>query len=198
MDAHDKALQDLEFIRDTMARSAVTNVSGYGLIGMGVTALIGAYVAALGGTVWWTNTWTVVAVVGCSVGFWSMWYKARKAGASIFTSSGRRFAFALAPPIAAGTILSQYFFMNSQMEFLPSTWLLLYGTGVVTGGAYSIRLIPIMGIVFMCLGTIVLYAPATMAQNVWGAMTWYDVLLALGFGGIHIVFGAIIATRYGG
>jgi hypothetical protein len=71
---------------------------------------------------------------------------------------------------------------------LPGVWLLLFGTAVATGGAFSVRVVPIMGICFMVLGACALVAPASLG----------NVLLAAGFGGLHLAFGIVIAVKYGG
>lgn len=200
MNTHEEALENLQFIRRTMERSTqLTSVSGIGLIAMGLIGFAGAYTAGLRqSAAWWANVWRCVAVLGFATGVCSMWHKGERCGNSIFTGAGRRFILALAPPIVAGAILTQLFYMSGEMKLIPGTWLLLYGVGVVTAGAYSIRLIPLMGIVFMGLGSITLCLPNSSLHPVLGNMTGQDLLLALGFGSIHIVFGAVIAMRHGG
>jgi hypothetical protein len=71
--------------------------------------------------------------------------------------------------------------------FLPGVWLLLYGASVVSGGAASVRVVPLMGACFMACGALALFAP-----GIGGAM------LAVGFGGLHLAFGLVIAVKYGG
>ena len=71
---------------------------------------------------------------------------------------------------------------------IPGVWLLLYGVAVMQAGAFSVRTIPVMGAVFVLAGAIALPMP-------W---FWANVMLAVGFGVVHIVFGAYIARRHGG
>ena len=88
----------------------------------------------------------------------------------------------------AGLLLTIAVWQSGYVDLLPALWLLLYGAGTITGGAYSVRAIPLMGVGFMGLGAVALLVP----------FAWGNVLLAVGFGGLHIGFGLIIARNYGG
>jgi predicted phage tail protein len=92
------------------------------------------------------------------------------------------------PPLAAGGALTFALAQAGLVELLPGTWLLLYGTSVVTGGSYSVRSVPLMGVAFMLAGVAALVSPET----------WGDAYMAAGFGGFHIVFGIVIWRKHGG
>jgi hypothetical protein len=87
----------------------------------------------------------------------------------------------------AGALLTPVLYGAGLPHLLPGLWLLLYGTAVTTAGAFSIRVIPIMGLCLMAVGSVALFVP--------GGRDWF---MALGFGGVQIVFGLLIAWRYGG
>jgi hypothetical protein len=183
-------MDNLRFIRETMEGAArFTAVSGTGEIVVGVTAVVAAYVASRqANPVAWLGVWLFEALVGSLVSVAAIVRKARRTGVALLSQPVRLFVLGLLPPFVAGGLLTSVLFWKGLIAFLPGLWLLLYGTGVVTGGSYSVRIVPVMGIAFMVMGGLTLLAPAA----------WGDVLLAAGFGGIHIVFGAIIAGRHGG
>ena len=132
--------------------------------------------------------WTAEAFVSLLIGGWSIDRKARTIGVPLRSGPGRKVAFSLAPPLFAGVLLTILFYRTGLTDYIPGLWLLLYGTGVITGGMFSVPVVPLMGVCFMVLGAAALFTPATFA-------TWF---MAAGFGLIHIVFGVIIARRYGG
>jgi len=183
-------MDNLRFIRETMEGAArFTAVSGTGEIAVGLTALGAAYLGSIQETrAAWLAVWLCEAVVGALVSIAAIIRKARRTNVSLISEPVRRFVLGLLPPFLAGGVLTAVLFWKGLFLFLPGLWLLLYGTGVVTGGSYSVRIVPVMGIAFMGLGGLTLLAPAT----------WGDAFLAAGFGGLHIVFGAIIAGRHGG
>ncbi len=201
VELHRHAADNLSFIRETMERSAsFTGVPGWGTAGTGILALAGAYAAALRlSQDWWIWTWVAVAVAAFTLGFVTLHIKARRVRVSVWTGAGRRFAMSLAPPILAGALLTEVFYQRGLSHLMPGMWLMLYGVGVFAGGTFSVRIVPIMGLSFALLGAVLSLLPDTASQfAVIGPMTLADLFLAAGFGGLHIVFGAIIARKYGG
>jgi hypothetical protein len=185
-----RAADNLRFIRDTMERAAsFTAVPGWGGVGMGVTALAATALSTLARTPGqWLAVWLAEACVALTLGAWMMARKARRTGTDLFSGPARRFLLTLTPPLAAGAALTLALARAGRVDLLPGIWLLLYGTAVVTGGAMSIRAVLAMGALFMLLGLAALSSPSS----------WGTAYLAAGFGGLQILFGAVIARRHGG
>jgi hypothetical protein len=186
----DRAMDNLQFIRETMERSAsFTNVSGIGGVAMGLIAVAAASFASRAQTeLAWLEIWIAAGLLAFSVAIIAMARKSRAAGVPLLTGPGRRFAWNMIPPLAAGAVLTVALSGAGLTHLLPGAWLLLYGTSVVTGGSYSVRPVPVMGLVFMLAGTAAFLSPAT----------WGDAYMAGGFGGLHIIFGVVIWRKHGG
>lgn len=183
-------MDNLKFIRETMERaSAFTGISGWGQVAIGATAIVAAFLAAGQPTFKaWLAVWLAEAVVSLLIAGWSIDRKARAAQLPLLSGPGRKVAFSLSPPIFVGALLTVVLYRAGLTNAIPGVWLLLYGTGVVTGGMFSVSVVPIMGLCFMTLGAVALFTPPNLAIY----------FLAAGFGGLHIIFGVIIARRYGG
>ena len=181
---------DLRFIRDTMERSAAfTAVSGSGQVLLGFTALGAAWFAAGQNPAFeWLQVWLAEGLLAVAIGLLACAFKANRRGLPLFSGPARKAALGLAPPLVAGAFLTFLLFRSGFVSVLPATWLLLYGAGIMTGGAYSVPIVPVMGFCFMLLGGLAVLSPAA-----WG--NWF---LAAGFGGLHIIFGFLIARRHGG
>jgi hypothetical protein len=183
-------MDNLRYIRETMERSsAFTGISGWGEVAIGLTAFAAAFLAARQVRVEnWLAVWIAEGLMSLLIAGWSMDRKARALDMPLLSGPGRKVAFSLSPPLIAGGLLTIVFYRAGMMNYIPGIWLLLYGTGVVTGGMFSVPVVPLMGFCFMALGAAALFAPAVLAN-------WF---MAAGFGGLHIVFGLIVARRYGG
>jgi hypothetical protein len=183
-------MDNLRYIHETMERStAFTGISGWGEVVIGATALIATILAANQPTFrGWIAVWIAEGFISLLIAGWSMDRKARAVNMPLMSGLGRKAVFSLSPPIIAGALLTIVLVRAGQTNAIPGTWLLLYGTGVVTGGMFSVPAVPIMGLCFMGLGAAALFAPVALAN-------WF---MAAGFGGLHLVFGVIIARRYGG
>jgi len=187
---HSRAMDNLRYIRETMESSAAfTAVPGLGGIAVGVSALVAAWLSTTPQLApHWLWVWVADAALALAVGGWTMWRKAGRVGISLSRGAGRRFLLSLSPPLVAAALLTVVLQRLDVVEPIPGVWLLLYGAGVMTGGAFSVRAVPVMGACFMLLGAVALLTP----------IQWSMGLLALGFGGLHIVFGTLIAVRHGG
>ena len=186
-----RAEANLRFIRQTMERSSVfTSLSGRGAILIGVTAVGASWMASRQADFsGWLGIWLAEAAAAILIAATTTLLKVRLSETPAMMRPLRNFAFGMAPPFLAAGVLTVALARDEQLTWMvPGTWLLLYGCGIATGGAFSVRMVPVMGGCFMLLGTLALFVPSTL----------HDTLLALGFGGLHIVFGVIITRRYGG
>jgi len=187
---HDHALENLRYIRSAMERAgSFTAVPGLGGMVMGATALPAAWLASRQHTAQaWLVIWLTEMVLAVAIGALAMVHKARRSNAPLWNDAGRKFALSFAPPIAAGALLTLPLYQAGLLHVVAALWLILYGAAVLAGGAFSVRIVPAMGLGYFALGIITMLAPPSMR----------DIPLAAGFGGLHLVFGFWIYRRYGG
>jgi len=187
---HDRAMDNLRFIREAMERaSSFTAVPGRGQVGIGLTALLAALVARQQADfTGWLAVWMAEFCVSLAIAGWAMWRKARAADTPLLSRPFWKLAFNFSPPMFVGALLTVVFIRSNLTGLLPGVWLLLYGAGVVTGGAFSVRPVPVMGLCFMFLGAGAFFCPPS----------WGDAYMAAGFGLLHVLFGLHIARNYGG
>jgi hypothetical protein len=187
---HAHAIDNLRYIRSAMERAgSFTAVPGVGGIVLGCTALAVAGLARrIGNPDVWLAAWLAEAVLACLIGVAAAARKSRRAGTPLLSGPGRKFLVGFAPPLLAGAVLTLVLYRAGDPSLLPGVWLLLYGTGVLCGGAASVKVVPMMGVCFMAAGVAALLCPAVWGNN----------FLAAGFGGFHIAFGILITVKYGG
>jgi hypothetical protein len=164
-------------------------VPGLGGAGMGAIGLAAAVLAANQNSAErWLIVWLLAAAVALCIGLAAVLRKAARLDAPLAGAVGRRFAMSLAAPLVAGAALTWGVWMHDDWALMPAVWLLLYGTGVLAGGVFSVPPVRLLGVAFMALGVAALVTPPA----------WGNVWLGMGFGGLQLVFGLYIARRHGG
>ena len=184
------AVENLRYIRSTIdAVHTFTTVPGKGCIAMGLTALVAVGVESIPQLAQhWLAVWVGAAIVACGSALWFMEQKARAQGLSLRRAVARRFFMTMAPAFLAGAILTAALAGQVDRELITGMWLLLYGAGLAACGLFAIPAVFTAGIAFMALGTATLWLPPGSAA----------IVLALGFGGIHVALGVTIMRHHGG
>src|SRR5947209_11615783 len=184
------ALDQLHFIRHTMeSATSFTAVPGWGTVALGLTAIAAAIVArTLDSRETWVLLWLGEAVLAGLISVVAMVKKTGSLAKLANSIPARKCALSLVPPLAAGGVLTIFMMEQHFYSILPGMWLMLYGVAIITGGAFSVRVVPVMGICFAIFGTVALALP----------VAWANGIMATGFGGLHVIFGLLIARRHGG
>ena len=188
---HEHAFENLRYIRETMERAgSFTSIPGWGGVAIGISAVATALIAQslVAQPRQWLTAWLAEALVAAVIAGVAMFLKGRRAGVTLASPAARRFFGSYLAPIISAAILTILFASHGWFAAMPAAWLLLYGASFISSGAFSIRVVPIMGLCFMTLGLIAAFA----------SMAIGNMLLGLGFGGLHLLFGFIIARNYGG
>jgi len=186
----DHALAQLRLIRETMEKSGrFTSVPGRSGQAMGLVALVAAVISdPVGDPVRWLSIWLAAGALALAIGSWGLARKSSRSAVPLARGVGRRFVLGLAPSILVGLVLTPALLRFGAIELLPALWLLSYGAAVIAGGAFSVRPVPLMGAAFLGFGLAAAVAP----------VAWANWVLGLGFGGLHLIFGGVIARRHGG
>lgn len=186
---HEHAEDNLRYIRATMeSATSFTGVSGLGYLLAGLSALVAAWLAARQSTqAAWLMVWMLELLLAGGVALGMTAFKANRQGRPLWSSSGRKLLLAFIPAMTAGGVLTLALFLRNDTTLLPGIWLSLYGAAVMTAGVWSVRILPLMGALFLCAGALVLLTPVPP-----------DFMLGLGFGGLHIVFGILVWRHHGG
>jgi hypothetical protein len=186
----DRAFDNLKFIRETMERSAVfTSVPGYGGILMGATAVAAAYIASSQATIRSALlVWLTEAFLAFFIGLLAMWQKTKLSNSSLFSAPAKKMVLNSIPPMVCGVFITLGLWRLGHFEAMIPVWILCYGAAVVCGGAFSVKIVPIMGWCFIALGAVAFFLPDGFGNT----------MMAASFGALHIIFGFIIGRKFGG
>jgi hypothetical protein len=183
MDAHAQAT--LRYIRSSMDAAALVVTPGSAGIVIGLVGVIAVLLAAGPWSAHWLAIWIAAAPLASLMGAMVMARQQRLQGRGLFGVTVRRFVLCLAPALLAGAVLTAADLYDGNLRIVPGTWLLLYGCAVMAASATTIRLVAWLGGLFVLLGITALLLP----------MSTHNLILGVGFGGLHLVFGTYLVGR---
>ncbi len=155
---------------------------------LGLDGIVAAIVGAQSKTPeQWLGVWISAAFLGLAIGLWSVARRARQLAVPLTRGPARSFAFGLAVPLTAGALITGALWRYGAFGAMPATWMLLYGSALLSAGTFSLRRVRGMGAAFFVLGALSLSVPLP-------PVGWVNnTLLALGFGGLHLTFAFLVA-----
>jgi hypothetical protein len=182
-----RALGTLAYIRASIESSGSMAVPGMAGIVMGIIGTLAAIAASLPrGALHWLEIWLVAAAVAFALGGAMMARQAAQRGHARYLGPVRKFLLCLCPALLAGAVLTLVLWHAGAQTLIPGMWLLLYGCAVLSASTVTIartmRLICIMGAMFVLLGLLAFALPAPA----------HTLILGTGFGALHTVFGILI------
>lgn len=182
-----RALGTLAYIRASIEASGSMAVPGMAGIVMGAIGILATLVTSLPRfAAFWLPVWLVFAGIALLVGGAMMAREAAQSGHARYLGPVRKFLFCLCPALLAGAVLTLVLWHAGSTNLIPGVWLLLYGCAVLSASTVTIartmRLICIMGALFMLLGLLAFAAPVSS----------HILILGMGFGALHSIFGALI------
>ena len=191
-----KAQENLLYIRKTLeAASQLTAVPGKALMATGFLALICAAVNGfLTGAPWSApadprlplSTWGIVLGLSLTIVLFGIYRKSRQMRVPIHPALVRKLLWSLCPALFLGALLTGLAVHTDNLNWLPVIWLGCYGAAVANSGQVSVPPIRYMGVCFL------LAAGGASVSSPDAGLAW----IALGFGWLHIIFGAYIARRH--
>jgi uncharacterized BrkB/YihY/UPF0761 family membrane protein len=182
-----RALGTLAYIRSSIESSGSMAVPGMAGIVMGAIGIAATVLASVpNGARHWLGIWVVAAAIAFASGGAMMAREAAQSGHARYLGPVRKFLLCLCPALLTGAVLTFVLWHAGITGMIPGVWLLLYGCAVLSASTVTIartmRLISIMGVLFMLLGLLAFAAPATS----------HTLILGMGFGALHTIFGMLI------
>ena len=193
-------LKDISEIKNLMNKSSrFISLSGLSGILAGIYALIGAAAAyfivttssrgylILDGNIFKICFAILIGVAGLSVitGIYLTTRKAKKNAEKIWDTSSKRLLINFLIPLVAGGFYLLIILNQQRYGQTAALMLIFYGLALVNASKYSIGDIKYLGITQIILGLICAFIPS------YGFWFW-----VLGFGFMHIIYGAIMHFKY--
>jgi hypothetical protein len=181
LDSH--AASTLRYIRASMEGAVSLAVPGSAGLALGVLGLITAAISSTPSLhPYWLGIWLSASLIGAVVGGTLVVRESSLRSLRLIGTPLRKFALCLTPSLFGAVIMTAIHWTSGNLHAIPGTWLLLYGCALIAASAATTRTIAVLGGCFALLGMAALLLPDALQI----------LMLAIGFGGLHIVFGFVI------
>lgn len=204
-------IEDLKEIRKMMESSSkFLSLSGLSGIFAGIVALVGAWIAQteidhfellaphfyFQGTLdQEVETFSLklvfialgILVTALSLGVLFTWLKARRQQKKLWTPLSLKLIISLMVPLAFGGLFCIGLYYRGITYIIPAATLIFYGLALLNGSKYVHVDIKYLALCEMALGVIAIFD-----QNPLNAIYYW----AIGFGVLHIVYGAVMYFKY--
>jgi len=202
MEKDNEQLEALQDIRKMMKESSkFLSLSGLSGIIAGIYALAGAYIVHS-----MVNEWNRdylpsgdqydltfrIGMVGAAVLILSIATayilsarKAKKIHQRLFDHTSKKVFWSMVIPLTAGGVFCFALFYHGLFLMISPSMLLFYGLALLNSSKYTLSEIKYLALLQISLGLVASFLPAH------GLLFW-----ALGFGVLHIIYGAIVWNKY--
>jgi hypothetical protein len=127
----------------------------------------------------------VVLILAVGTGIYLTTRKARKDGNSLFDSAAKKLLANLSIPLVTGGLFCLAIIYHGHWFYLMPAMLIFYGLALVHASKYTRDVVRSLGIAEICLGL------ASLVIVGYGLLFW-----SLGFGVLHIIYGAYMYNKY--
>jgi hypothetical protein len=192
-----EAEENLRVIRNLMERSTkYSTFSGFSGILAGLASIAGCLVTSALARAHPTTTefqvcflliWSLVIVFTLGADYLRNKRRAARVGKRVISHLGKQMALGSAPGLGTGALLTLFFLHHGLLASIYPVWMLCYGIAVCAVGQFSQREVSLLGAAFLWVGTMTLLLPPE-----WGLL-----MMAVSFGGFHILYGFLMAQRDG-
>ena len=197
----DEAREHLRVIRQTMERSTqYSTLSGWSGILIGCVAILGVFATrvllAAGAAkrlpaatvnLETIGVWLAALIAAVAIEFLCNKRRARRVGKYVMSRLGAHILVAALPAFLTAGVLSLFFYSHGLLPHVWGVWMLCYGMAICAVGLFSVRAVSVLGAAFVIAGASTLLLPLSLSLT----------MMAVSFGGFHIVYGIAMARKHG-
>ena len=199
-----EAEENLRVIRDLMERSTkFSTFSGLSGVLAGSASIVGCVATHVIAQKYSTPTafrvpflliWSLVILFAIGGDFLLTKRRATLVGKRIVSRLGKQMVVASAPGLGSGVLLTLYFLNHDRLIDVYPVWMLAYGVAVCAVGLFSQREVSYLGAAFLAAGALTLLLPILGVAT---SASLGLIMMAVTFGGFHILYGISVSRRDG-